>query len=59
MLQSDTITLLDIPKLTDHVQAQLSNLLSTPLLGGWVSALNQQMVTDENGTTLKGNKISW
>jgi hypothetical protein len=41
-LQSDSVTILDIDKLTANVKVKLNSLKGTPLLGGWVATLQEQ-----------------
>ena len=46
-LQSDSVTILDMDKLTANVKVKLNSLKATPLLGGWVATLQEQMVQSE------------
>ena len=54
-LQSDSITVLDIDTASDHMKKRIATLEETPLLGGWVAAINEQFVHQENEeVSLKG-----
>ena len=54
-LPSDSITVLDIDTASDHLKIKIAALEETPLLGGWVAAINEQFVQKENGeVSLKG-----
>ena len=48
-LRSDSITVLDIDTASDHLKKKIAALKETPLLGGWVAAINEQFVQQENG----------
>ena len=51
-LQSDSITVLDIDTASDHLKKKIAALEETPLLGGWVAAINELFVQQE--VSLKG-----
>jgi hypothetical protein len=52
-LQSDSTTILDVQRLTSHVKAKLLSLKQTELIGGWVSALREQMTNVDGQNCLK------
>jgi hypothetical protein len=57
-LQSDNITVLDLPHQVDSAKQQIAALRTSSLPGGWVSALNKEMVTSPDECTLKGVSLS-
>ena len=48
-LQSDSVTILDIDRASDHLKKKIAAIEETPLLGGWVAAINDKFVQQENG----------
>jgi hypothetical protein len=57
-LQADSITICDMDKLTCQVRARLTDLKERPLLGGWVEALEEQIITLDSGLQmLKGVEL--
>ncbi len=65
-LQADTLTIVQLPKLTKSVKEQLENLKNTALIGGWVSQLTENLTNrneEDNtivlhGITLQRAKLS-
>ncbi len=58
-LQSDSATLIDMDRYTSNVKVKLLGLKETPLLGGWVEALSEQVLEEEDGTMhLKGVELN-
>lgn len=55
IIQSDSLTILDLSKETEIVKNRLLSLKSQSLIGGWVNALNESMIeSDINPTTIHG-----
>jgi hypothetical protein len=52
-LQSDSVTIIDIARLTENVKAKLFSLVQTPLLGGWASTLQGQMESDPENSEVR------
>jgi hypothetical protein len=58
-LQSDRVTILTMDKLTTQLKAKLRGLIDNCLLGGWVEALKEQMISHDDGSLmLKGIQLS-
>jgi hypothetical protein len=58
-LQSDDITLLDVPKSSEVVRKRLEDILQRPLIGGWTTALLEQVIGSPEGQlSLKGVPLS-
>ncbi|XP_064112579.1 uncharacterized protein LOC135219608 isoform X5 [Macrobrachium nipponense] len=58
-LMRESVTLVNIIEETEEVKKTLSSLIKTPLLGGWVAALEEELVGDNNtGMLLHGVLLS-
>lgn len=58
-LMRESVTLVDIMKETEEVKKILSSLIKTPLLGGWVATLEEELVNDDGtGMLLHGFLLS-
>lgn len=56
-LQADTLTVVQIPKMTKSLKEQLEKMKTTPLLGGWVSELTANLTNqseDDSTVVLHG-----
>lgn len=53
-LQSDSCTIVDVVQHTQKVTTKLRSLSTTPLLGGWVNALESQLEKKDDSIQLKG-----
>lgn len=58
-LQSNLTTLLDVRKYTESVKGRLQQLKETSLIGGWVSFLTDNLVTEKTGGTGEENTSTW
>ena len=57
-IQGDGITIINLHEQIHLVKRNLSNVEGSPLLGGWVSALENQMERDGPVCTLRGIELS-
>lgn len=56
-LQGDNITLLDMMDFKEGVCLKIESLKDTPLLGGWVSTLQKEIIFENDTEYLKGHPL--